>query len=382
MQAKLDGFVGSAMSKSHRESLLISASIMPEQAPAALDLLQQITADTVIRPEELGEIKSVVTYELDEMANKPEILIPELVHQPAFYGTEGVQGNSIFSIPQILETLKVEDIYEFRGKIYCPENIHVVSAGIPHEELEKMSRPLFSPLLPSNYTPAMPNDPSAYVGGSLYQDIEELPLVHIGLAWKGLPACHPDSYALAVMQMLLGGGGSFSAGGPGKGMYSRLYTKVLNRYHWIESAKVFNFSYSQTGLFGIHGSALPSHAHELFVIMATQLHSLARSPVDWIELERAKNQVKSAVLMGLESRMTQLEDLADQLTHRSDFSAFENPEEVCKKIDQVNFEDLQRVASHLLMSSDPSIVAYGNLYRMPKYDSMVDWNRSAINKEL
>jgi len=28
----------------------------------------------------------------------------------------------------------------------------------------------------------------------------------------------------------MGGGGSFSAGGPGKGMYTRLYTHVLNRF--------------------------------------------------------------------------------------------------------------------------------------------------------
>lgn len=33
----------------------------------------------------------------------------------------------------------------------------------------------------------------------------------------------PDIVPVCVMQMLLGGGSSFSAGGPGKGMYSRLY---------------------------------------------------------------------------------------------------------------------------------------------------------------
>ena len=32
-----------------------------------------------------------------------------------------------------------------------------------------------------------------------------------------------------VLHSLMGGGGSFSAGGPGKGMYTRLYTNVLNR---------------------------------------------------------------------------------------------------------------------------------------------------------
>ena len=56
----------------------------------------------------------------------------------------------------------------------------------------------------------------------------------------------------------MGGGGSFSAGGPGKGMYSRLYLNVLNRYHWIYSATAYHHSYADTGLFCIHGSCHPS----------------------------------------------------------------------------------------------------------------------------
>jgi processing peptidase subunit alpha len=39
-----------------------------------------------------------------------------------------------------------------------------------------------------------------------------------------------DIYALCVLQMLMGGGSSFSSGGPGKGMYSRLYSRVLNQH--------------------------------------------------------------------------------------------------------------------------------------------------------
>lgn len=46
-----------------------------------------------------------------------------------------------------------------------------------------------------------------------------------GVSWED-----PDLYAICTLQMLMGGGGSFSAGGPGKGMHSRLYRNVLNRY--------------------------------------------------------------------------------------------------------------------------------------------------------
>ena len=38
-----------------------------------------------------------------------------------------------------------------------------------------------------------------------------------------------DFIPFSVVNMLMGGGGSFSAGGPGKGMFSRLYLNVLNR---------------------------------------------------------------------------------------------------------------------------------------------------------
>jgi hypothetical protein len=38
---------------------------------------------------------------------------------------------------------------------------------------------------------------------------------------------------MTVLTYLMGGGNSFSSGGPGKGMHSRLYTRVLNQYHWV-----------------------------------------------------------------------------------------------------------------------------------------------------
>ena len=83
-------------------------------------------------------------------------------------------------------------------------------------------------------------------------------LNHVVLAMEGVDYFHPDLYAFAVMNSLMGGGGSFSAGGPGKGMYSQLYLNVLNRYHSVYSALAQNFSSSDSGLFCLFGSAAPS----------------------------------------------------------------------------------------------------------------------------
>lgn len=50
----------------------------------------------------------------------------------------------------------------------------------------------------------------------------------IGL--ESIPLVDKDFIPLCVLNLMMGGGGSFSAGGPGKGMYTRLYRNVLNRY--------------------------------------------------------------------------------------------------------------------------------------------------------
>ena len=54
-------------------------------------------------------------------------------------------------------------------------------------------------------------------------------LAHIVIGLESCSHKDPDFVAYCVLNMMMGGGGSFSAGGPGKGMYTRLYLNVLNR---------------------------------------------------------------------------------------------------------------------------------------------------------
>ena len=54
-------------------------------------------------------------------------------------------------------------------------------------------------------------------------------LAHVVVGLEAVSHQDEDFVATCVLNMMMGGGGSFSAGGPGKGMYTRLYTNVLNR---------------------------------------------------------------------------------------------------------------------------------------------------------
>ena len=172
---------------------------------------------------------------------------------------------------------------------------------------------------------------------------------HIHLAFEALPISSDDIYALATLQTLLGGGGSFSAGGPGKGMYSRLYTNVLNQHGWVESCVAFNHSYTDSGLFGISASCSPTRVAQMLDVMCRELQALTLetgfSALQIAEVNRAKNQLRSSLLMNLESRMVELEDLGRQVqVHGRKVGV----REMCRKIDQLTVPDIRRVARQIV----------------------------------
>lgn len=216
------------------------------------------------------------------------------------------------------------------------------------------NRATVSPLNPSLLEPSTLNltQPSHYTGGFLTlpplphpTNQLNIPLSHIHLAFEAPPISSPDIYALATLQTLLGGGGSFSAGGPGKGMYSRLYTHVLNQHGWVESCVAFNNSFTDSGIFGIAASCTPNKIGHMVDVMCRELQALTLetgfSSLQIAEVNRAKNQLRSSLLMNLESRLVELEDLGRQVqVHGRKVGA----REMCAKIDALTVADLKAVA--------------------------------------
>ncbi|GAP87729.1 putative mitochondrial-processing peptidase subunit alpha protein [Rosellinia necatrix] len=172
---------------------------------------------------------------------------------------------------------------------------------------------------------------------------------HIHIAFEGLPIESEDIYALATLNALLGGGGSFSAGGPGKGMYSRLYTNVLNQHAWVENCMAFNHSYTDSGLFGISALCVPGRTQHMLDVICQEFRGLTIdtgfSALGVPEVQRAKKQLRSSLLMNLESRMVELEDLGRQVqVHGRKIPV----QEMCRKIDNLTVNDLRRVARMVL----------------------------------
>uniref|UniRef100_V5EKW6 Alpha-MPP n=2 Tax=Kalmanozyma brasiliensis (strain GHG001) TaxID=1365824 RepID=V5EKW6_KALBG len=408
MTTEIEALGGNVMCSSSRETIMYQSSVFNKDVPAVLSILADTILNPLLSPEELDVQREAAAYEIQEIWSKPEMILPELLHTTAYQGN--TLGNPLLCPIESLEQMTADNLRNFMSTWYRPERIVVAGSGMPHEQLVELSEKLFGDLKPasesarlnsgssslssspsssssssssrssslsslfsrsssnfstsssSSATPTsaeladLVSTPSHYTGGELYIPQNDLEFTHVYVAFEGLSIHDDDIYALATLQILLGGGGSFSAGGPGKGMYSRLYTNVLNQHHSVDYCAAFHHCYSDSGLFGISASVHPSFNASIVHVIARELElctsSIYQGSVTQAELNRAKNQLKSSLVMALESRLVEVEDLGRQIqAHGKKVSV----EEMCDKIDQVDLKTLNRVATRVLRPSKAQV---------------------------
>ncbi|KAI0288161.1 mitochondrial processing peptidase [Multifurca ochricompacta] len=395
---------GQIMCSSSRETIMYQSSQFHRATPLALSLISETVQNASFLPEELDAQRAAAEYEIRELKAKPEVILPEILHHVAYDG-KGL-GNPLLCPEDRIDLIDASLMRDFMKQLYRPDRMVIAGAGIAHEELvelaykhfsslkhtplvdepaswlsstratpsvppnllhaqpqtmlKSLTRAASSYLYPNSSNPASLTSGSTYTGGYHFIHDPDSEFNHIYIAFEGVGIHDDDIYELATMQVLLGGGGSFSAGGPGKGMYSRLYTHILNHQAAVDHCASFHHIYNDSSLFGLFASFAPSARTAVLPHLIHQLALLLYRAVPADELSRAKNQLKSSLAMALESRAVEVEDLGRQLlVHNRKIPI----SEMADKIDAVTAESLQRVALRIFGSQSggkPTVLAMGS----------------------
>ncbi|XP_021546663.1 mitochondrial-processing peptidase subunit alpha isoform X1 [Neomonachus schauinslandi] len=345
-----------------------------------LDTVVGLLADVVLHPrltdEEIEMTRMAVQFELEDldMRPDPEPLLTEMIHEAAY--RENTVGLHRFCPTENIAKIDREVLHSYLRNYYTPDRMVLAGVGVEHEHLVECARKYLLGTRPAwGCERAVDVDRSVaqYTGGvvKLERDMSNVSLgpapfpelTHIMIGLESCSFLEEDFIPFAVLNMMMGGGGSFSAGGPGKGMFTRLYLNVLNRHHWMYNATSYHHSYEDTGLLCVHASADPRQVREMVEILTKEFILMAGT-VDVVELERAKTQLMSMLMMNLESRPVIFEDVGRQvLATRSR----KLPHELCALIRSVKPEDIRRVASQMLRRK-PAVAALGDLSDLPAYE--------------
>jgi processing peptidase subunit alpha len=300
--------------------------------------------------------------DVEERMKNPETNVMESLHEAAWFNN--TLGRPLYASPSSLSRLSPDMLRSYQRQFFTPKRMVISGVGVGHDELVEYVDKAFSSL-PADDS-SLQSEKAQYVGGDRRQHVK-LPTedVHFGLGFETASFHDKDLLAVCVLQQLMGGGGSFSTGGPGKGLYSRLYENMLNRFDWLENATCFTSLFSDSSLFGIYGSTRPEHGENLVAAIIQELLRL-KEGVQHAELARAKAQLKSSVWMHLEQRAVQLEDMGRQVVI---YGRVPSAQELCGQIDQVSQADIVRIVTKML-KTPPSVAAYGDIVNIPRYDQI------------
>ena len=182
----------------------------------------------------------------------------------------------------------------------------------------------------------------------LSDDLQEVQMI---LGFEGRAYHVRDFYASQLLAMILGGG-----------MSSRLFQEVREKHGLCYSVSSFHWGFSDTGVFGIHAATGPEDLRELMDVIVAELQRASEDIVQE-ELDRARAQIRSGLLMAMESPAARAGQIARQFLL---FGRQIPNAELMERLDALSVERIKDLAGRIFHESKPTLTAVGPVDELPR----------------
>jgi predicted Zn-dependent peptidase len=263
-----------------------SAQIVGNRLDRALELMADVVRHPAFPQDEFAQMRSVQLQEIRRREDEPMRRIFDLVRERFYSGT--TLGRRGLGFRETVESLEPDDLRAFYRTWFQPQGALIAIAGnFDWDAVVARVGDLFGDWrgAPPVADPQRPN-PSAAVNIELHDGTQE----HIGMAFPFPKYGDPDYYAASVVSEIFGGG-----------MTSRLFREVREKRGLVYSvASIF----APNGVYGaefLYAGTTPEKSPETVRVMLDELRRLQSDGVSQDELDRAKVQLKSELVMRGES---------------------------------------------------------------------------------
>ncbi|WP_417795226.1 M16 family metallopeptidase [Terasakiella pusilla] len=330
-----------------RENTAYYAKVLKEDVGLAVDVIADILQNSVMDPEELERERSVILQEILQANDTPDDIIFDHFQLTAY--PDQAMGRPVLGEADIVKSLSRDNILGYMQDNYAGSNMVFSAAGnVDHEELVALVREKFTKLKPS--TDIKP-EPTQYKGGTFLENRPSVEQVHVVIGFDGVKYDDPDFYALSIFSTLFGGG-----------MSSRLFQEIREKRGLVYSIYSFVSAYDDGGMLGLYAGTGPEDVAEMMPVLVDEIKK-SMQEVTAVEVDRARAQLKSSILMSMESTSTRCEQLARQMI------VFNRPvpaEEVVEKLDAVDVEAVLQVAQKVF-ATQPTLAVLGPISELPEF---------------
>ena len=323
-----------------KEHTCFYAKGLAEHAGRALDTVLDLVTAPTLPPREIEKEKDVVVEEIKMYEDAPDDQIFDLV-EAAVYPDHPL-GRPVIGTAESVRSFTPDSLRAFLDAHFTPDRIVIAAAGaVTHAQIVRATEKLLGGFdrAPGHVERTAP---TAYVPTTVTLRRPTTQQAHLVVSAPGLGAHDPHRTTLSVLNTVLGGG-----------MSSRLNQNVREKYGWCYSVYSFVNVNADSGDVGAYIGTDPARVERSRALIVREMQRLAAERVSPRMLERAKQQLKGSIVLGLESTSSRMQRLGRvELTFGREVPI----DEVVAEIDAVTAEDVRSVADTLFASDRLSTV--------------------------
>jgi predicted Zn-dependent peptidase len=340
--SRLDDVGGELNAYTTKEETAIHASVLKEDFERAVDLISDITFNSVFPGKEIEKEKDVVIEEINSYLDTPAELIFDDFEEMIFSGQP--IGRNILGTPDSVKSFSQKTLKKFVAANYSTNEIVFCSVGnIPDETILKLSEKYLGSVRrkkrtgrtiskwlykPAMVTKKMDTYQNHCIIGNVAYDLKDKRRI-----------------GMFMLNNILGG----------QGLNSRLNLSLREKNGLAYNVESGYNPYSDTGAFSIYFGTDSQNLGKSISIAKSELKKLQNTRLGTIQLNKAKNQIKGYLARGYENHESLMLSLGKSLLV---FNKIDTLEDTCRKIDAVTSSELLEIANEIFEPAQLSTLIY------------------------
>ncbi|MBI4709197.1 MAG: insulinase family protein [Candidatus Portnoybacteria bacterium] len=356
ISSDLDAVGGSYNAFTSKEMTGYWAKVDASHFDLALDWVSDIFLNSKLEEEEIEREKGVILEEVNMYLDTP---MTDIWHiwEKLLYGDQPA-GWLTLGEREIIKSMRREQFLQYLKNQYVAKNTMVVVAG--SEKIIQNSKSKIQNCFKDIRKGSFKNKQKAVEKQKTPQVLirfKETDQTHLVLGGRSYDIFHRDRFAAALLNTILGGY-----------MSSRLWIEIRERRGLAYYVRSINETYTDTGYLVANAGLDISRIDEAIKVILGEFKKIKEEKVPDKELKKAKDHIRGATLLALESSDEMASYLGMQEVIKKQILT---PEQFFSKIEKVTPNDLQRVAKEIFRPEKLNLALIGPFKDKQKFERLI-----------
>ena len=338
----IEGVGGIMNASTDREMTVFGCKVARIHFRKALSVMLDMILNPILDREEVEKEREIIQEELRMTYDHPTYKVDLMIDEALW--PDQAMGRDVGGTPETVDKISQESILEYMTQQYNPANTVLAIAGdVTHDEVLGMvgeATVKWEPRESLDWERVV----NCHHDPEVRMEWRRTDQTHMCLALPGLSLNDPDRYNLTILNVILG-----------DGMSSRLFQSLREVQGLAYDVNSSNSHFRDCGALTVYCGVEPKKSRLAVQGIVKELHGMHREAPEQ-EITKAREYTKGRLLLRMEDTPAVSGWLASKEVLPGEVVT---PEEVVQRIDEVNPDDVAKLAERLLQPEQLRLAVVG-----------------------